>query len=61
MAQFKRSRVIMFGAFALSGALAISGMNLLALLFGWVAVWQPHIEREVRNGSHQYPGGEACI
>ncbi|WP_455692624.1 hypothetical protein, partial [Aeromonas sobria] len=40
MTQFKRSRVIMFGAFALSGALAISGMNLLALLFGWVAVWQ---------------------
>ncbi|MDU4190111.1 MULTISPECIES: hypothetical protein [Aeromonas] len=40
MAQFKRSRVIMFGAFALSGALAISGMNLLALLFGWVAVRQ---------------------
>ena len=30
----------MFGAFALSGALVISGMNLLALLFGWVAVWQ---------------------
>lgn len=40
MTQFKRSRVVMFGAFALSGALAISGMNLLALLFGWVAVWQ---------------------
>ncbi|MNS98700.1 hypothetical protein D3C72_1330740 [compost metagenome] len=40
MAQFKHSRVIMFGALALSGALAISGMNFLALIFGWVAVWQ---------------------
>lgn len=40
MAQFKYSRVIMVGALVLSGALAISGMKVLALIMGGIVVLQ---------------------
>lgn len=40
MVQIKYSRVIMYGALALTGAAAIGGMSFLALIFGAVAILQ---------------------